>query len=148
MGVDPTTYRTCWRVRQYELDALGHVNNAVFLNYAEQVAIEHADAAGFGPTWTASVGGAWVVRRHEITYHRPAYFGDELELTTRVLAMRGARGLRRTRIARLPEREPIADVETEWVWVRLPSGRPARPPAELLAFFVSRRSTPGDAAAS
>jgi acyl-CoA thioester hydrolase len=135
MGVDPATYRTCWRVRQYELDALGHVNNAVFLNYAEQVAIEHADAAGFGPTWTTGVGGAWVVRRHAITYHRPAYFGDELELTTQVLEMRGARGLRRTRITRLPNRDSIADIETEWVWVRLPGGRPARPPSELLAFF-------------
>ena len=138
MGVDPTTYRTCWRVRQYELDALGHVNNAVFLNYAEQVAIEHADAAGFGPAWTASVGGAWVVRRHEITYHRPARFGDELELTTRVLDMRGARGLRRTSIARLPDGELIAELETEWVWVRLSSGRPARPPSELLSFFASQ----------
>jgi len=132
-----TTYRTCWRVRQYELDVNGHVNNAVYLNYAEQVATEHADAAGFGPEWTAGQGGGWVVHRHEITYYRPARYGDELELVTRVEPMRGARGYRRTCISRLPAGEPIAEVGTEWVWVRLADGRPVRPPAQLLEFFRS-----------
>lgn len=135
MGEDRTTYRASWRVRQYELDTNGHVNNAVYLNYAEQVATEHADAAGFGPEWTLRRGGGWVVRRHEITYHRPARYGDELELVTRIAAMRGARGTRCTRLTRLPAGELIAAITTEWVWVRLSDGRPARPPAELSAFF-------------
>jgi acyl-CoA thioester hydrolase len=135
---DPATYRVSWRVRQYELDAQGHVNNAVYLNYAEEVATRHAEAAGFGADWSSRQGGGWVVRRHEVVYHAPARGGDRLELTTRVQDMRGARGLRRTTIVRLPERQPIAEILTEWVWVRLPDGRPARPPAELCAFFDPR----------
>src|SRR5438874_9894812 len=56
------------RVRHYETDALGHVNNAVYLNYLEQAAIEHAAAMGFGQARLAELGGFFVVRRHEIDY--------------------------------------------------------------------------------
>jgi acyl-ACP thioesterase len=45
-------YSTTWRVRTYELDANGHVNNAVFVAYAEEVANQHAEALGFGRAWT------------------------------------------------------------------------------------------------
>jgi acyl-CoA thioester hydrolase len=121
-------------VRSYELDSNGHVNNSVYLAYAEEVAVLHAEAVGFGRTWTRAQGGAWVVRKHQITYHRPALYGEELELTTTVTGMRGARGLRRTSIALL-DHTPIADIETEWVWIRAADGRPARVPTEMLRAF-------------
>src|SRR5215475_10312139 len=95
---DRAQYSTRWRVRTYELDVNGHVNNAVYLNWAEQIATEHVEAAGFGQGWTVLQGGAWLVRRHEITYRRPALYGDDLELTTRALSIKGARGLRQTTI--------------------------------------------------
>ena len=119
-------------MRTYELDLNGHVNNAVYLNYAEQIATEHAAAIGFGRAWNAEKGGGWVVRRHELVYHQPAYYGDELELTTRVEGMRGARGLRYTTITRVSDGTLLTDIRTEWVWVRASDGRPARIPPELL----------------
>jgi acyl-CoA thioester hydrolase len=132
---DRLVYRARWPVRIYELDANGHVNNAVYLSYAEEVATEHAEALGFGRAWTSAQGGTWVVHRHEITYHQPATFGDLLELTTSVDVPRGARGIRHTRIARVADGASIAEVMTEWVWVRLADGRPARVPHQLVAAF-------------
>lgn len=35
------------RVRHHEMDALGHVNNAVYQHYLEQAAVEHAESLGF-----------------------------------------------------------------------------------------------------
>ncbi|MGB3204291.1 MAG: hypothetical protein WBB28_04820 [Crinalium sp.] len=35
------------KVRHYELDTLGHVNNAVYQNYLEQAAIEHMEYLEF-----------------------------------------------------------------------------------------------------
>jgi acyl-CoA thioester hydrolase len=124
-------------VRSYELDSNGHVNNAVYLAYAEEVAVLHAEALGFGREWTQAQGGAWVVRRHEIVYHRPARLGDELELTTTVLSMRGARGMRHTRIA-LVDDALLTEISTEWVWVRASDGRPLRVPEELRAAFEAQ----------
>jgi acyl-CoA thioester hydrolase len=135
MSADRLAYTTRWRVRTYELDMNGHVNNAVYLNWAEQLATEHVEAAGFGREWTAARRGAWVVRRHEITYRMPAVYGDDLELTTRAVSITGARGLRDTTITRVADGATVAEIHTEWVWVRLPEGRPARPPEDLVRFF-------------
>ena len=131
-SVDPLVYTARWRVRSYEIDQNGHVNNAVYLNYAEALTVEHAEASGYGRAWTEAHGGAWVVRRHEIEYRRAARLGDELELTVRVELVRGVRGVRRTTIARAADGLAVAEVRSEWVWVRLGAGRPTRVPAELV----------------
>lgn len=123
-----------WRVRTYELDSNGHVNNSVYLAYAEEVATLHAEALGFGRAWTVEHGGAWVVHKHEITYRRSAVYGDDLELTTTVVSLRGARATRHTLI-KLAEGPHVAEVTTDWVWVRAIDSRPMRLPAALLAIF-------------
>jgi acyl-CoA thioester hydrolase len=130
--VDPLLYATRWRVRSYEIDQNGHVNNAVYLNYAEALTVEHAEESGYGREWAEAHGGAWVVRRHEIEYVRPALMGDELELTVRVELVRGVRGVRRTHIRRVQDASLVAEVLSEWVWLRLSDGRPARVPQELV----------------
>ena len=118
-------------VRTYEVDENGHVNNAVYLQWAENLTAEHAESAGFGRAWSLERGGAWVVRRHEITYHQPAMRGDEIKATVRVLALGGVRGIRRTSFIRVGDGVAIAEVESEWVWVRVSDGRPMRVPGEL-----------------
>jgi acyl-CoA thioester hydrolase len=130
--VDPLVYTARWPVRSYEIDQHGHVNNAVYLNYSEALTVEHAEAAGLGRAWCEAHGGAWVVRRHEIEYLRPARMGDELELTVRVELVRGVRGVRRTTIALAADGTRVASVWSEWVWVRLADGRPSRVPSELV----------------
>ena len=130
---DPLVFSMRWPVRGYELDSRGHANNAVYLSWSEEIATAHAEAAGYGREWSERHGGGWVIRRTEITYHRPAVYGDEVELTVRVELVRGARGVRRTTIQRASDGELVADVLTEWVWVRLSDGRATQVPAELVA---------------
>jgi acyl-CoA thioester hydrolase len=129
---DPLTYRDRWRVRQYEIDAYGHVNNAVYLNWAEEMASRHAEVSGFGAEWASQHGGGWVIRHHDVTYHAPARFGDELELMVQVELIRGTRGQRRTTIHRASDHRLLAEIATEWAWVRLSDGRPAPVPEELV----------------
>ena len=129
---DALAFTARWPVRQYEVDRQGHVNNAVYLNYAEELASRHSESIGYGQDWAATQGGTWVIRRNEITYHSPAQFGDELELTVRVELVKGVRGQRRTTIVLLPEDRLVAEIFTEWVWVRTSNGRPAPVPRELV----------------
>src|SRR5918912_1479580 len=84
LPVDPIEYTTRWRVRSYELDSNGHVNNSVYLSWSEEIATMHAEAAGYGKDWTLARGGLWVIHRSEITYRRPAVYGDEVEVKVRV----------------------------------------------------------------
>lgn len=131
-----------WPVRGYELDSNGHVNNAVYLSWAEELATAHAEAAGYGRAWSVEKGGGWVIRQSEITYHHPALYGDNVELTVVVELVRGARGVRRTTIRRAGDSTLFAEVLTEWVWVRLTDGRAIPAPRELveLAMDVTRET--------
>ena len=129
---DPIEFSTRWHVRSYELDSNGHVNNSVYLSWAEEIATMHAEAAGYGKQWTLARGGLWVIHRSEIAYRRPAVYGDEVEITVRVELLKGARGVRRTWIRRVVDAELLCEVLTEWAWVRASDGRPARVPRELV----------------
>jgi acyl-CoA thioester hydrolase len=140
---DPYTHSESWLVRTFELDSNGHVNNAVYLNYAELVAVEHAEILGLGRAWTDANGGLWAVHEHHITYHLPAVYRDRLRLTTRVEAMDRARCTRRTLIERESDGALLAEVVTEWVWLRIADQRPSRIPAELLTAWKERRPLSG-----
>jgi acyl-CoA thioester hydrolase len=131
-GVDPIQHTETWAVRSYELDSNGHVNNAVYLSWAEETTIRHAEVAGYGKEWARSQGGGWVIRRSEVTYHAPALYGDLVQVSVRVELVRGARGVRRTLIKREQDGRLLAEIVTEWAWVRLSDGRPARVPAQLV----------------
>jgi acyl-CoA thioester hydrolase len=131
-AADPLEFGQRWRVRTYEVDENGHVNNAVYLNWVEHIAAEHAEALGFGREWSMAQGGGWFVRRHEIAYRRPARRGDEVEVTVRVLSVGGVRGRRQTWIRRAGDGTLLAEAISDWAWVRLSDGRPAPVPAEIV----------------
>jgi acyl-CoA thioester hydrolase len=122
------------RARHHEMDTLGHVNNAVYLNYVEETAIEHARRLGYDEARWRALGGGWVVRRHEIEYRLPAVAGDALDATTRFVGVERARAIRRTTIVRARDGALLAEARTEWIWLDL-EGRPRRVPSEVLADF-------------
>lgn len=132
---DARLYTERWVVRTYEVDENGHVNNAVYIQWAEHLSARHATSMGFGREWSLERGGAWLVRRHEVTYHRPARFGEQVELTVEVLSLGGVRGRRQTTITRPSDGTLLAEVASEWVWVRVSDGRPAAVPRELVEAY-------------
>ena len=125
-----------WAVRTYEVDENGHVNNAVYVQWAEHLSARHAEAMGWGREWSLERGGAWLVRRHEVTYHRPARRGEEVELTVRVISVHGVRGRRQTTVSRASDATLLAEVASEWVWVRIADGRPTGVPREILDAYA------------
>jgi acyl-CoA thioester hydrolase len=133
--VDARRFTSRYPVRQHELDLLGHVNNAVYLHWIEQVAIDHVEALGFGREWSLAQGCGWVVREHRVTYHRPVGYGDVILATTLPQQLRGVRGVRRTEIRRESDGALMTEAVTEWIWVRLSDGRPQRVPADVLQRF-------------
>lgn len=135
-------FTTRLRVRHYEMDALGHVNNAVYQHYLEQAAIEHSEHLGFGLERYRQLEGTFVMRRLEIDYRRPAVAGDELEVTTWLQEMRGSRAIRQYEIRKQGESNLLVTAEALWVWVDLKAMRPrAIPPVILEAFGVLSRPT-------
>lgn len=127
-------YELRLRVRTYEVDALGHVNNAVYLNYLEQAATEHAEALDFGRERLAALGGLFVVRRHEIDYLGAALMGDELHIITWPESIRGPRAVRRYEVRHAVTGKILVQASTVWAWLDL-RGRPRPVPREILDAF-------------
>lgn len=121
-------------VADADLDALGHVNNVVWLRYAIELAEAHAEAVGMGAAALGRRGLAWVVRRHELRYHRAAGPGTRVVGRTWVETMRGARSVRRTRFE-TASGALLMEACTEWALISLASGRPRRIPPSLVAAF-------------
>ena len=118
-----------------EIDQLGHVGNVRYLQWLMDAAAAHSSALGF--PWSAyeALGAAFVVRRHQLTYLRPAFAGDRVVVSTWVTKMGKASSTRAYRIHRGPDL--LMEASTDWAFVELATGRPTRIPPPVSAVFVA-----------
>jgi acyl-CoA thioester hydrolase len=129
-------YTRRFRVRHYELDSFGHVNNAVYVNYMQEAAIEASADAGFGPAWYKERGTNWVIRRLSIRYLLPAHYNDELEVKTWISEVRRATCTREYLITRMSDHARIARARVQWVYLDSRTGRLSRLPTEIAERFA------------
>jgi len=110
-------------IRPADIDALGHVNNVVYLQWVQEAAVAHWRAAATPEQQSALV---WVVVRHEIEYRRPARLGDAV-LARTWIGMATARDFdRHTEILRAADRKVLARARTVWCPIDPRTGRPVR----------------------
>jgi acyl-CoA thioester hydrolase len=117
------------------IDELGHVNNAVWVQWVQQVAVAHwhslADAAHDAAYF-------WVVVRHEIDYLRAAHEGDRVVARTWVGdAPQGARFERFVEFTGADGKTCVR-AKTIWAIIDKAAGRPVRVPREVIAPFISQ----------
>ena len=128
-------FRQAFGVDAADIDELGHVNNVVYLRWAQDIATAH---------WRARVGAdnianfVWVVARHEIDYRAPLTLGDAVEVRTWVEdAPRGAVWLRFVEIYKTGGEKLAAQVKSNWCLLDAQTRRLKRVPPEMAAkFFV------------
>ena len=122
-------------VQPADIDLLGHASNQVYLRWVLEAALAHSSALGLDQAAYFARGQAWVVRRHELTYLKAALAGDRLRVETRVANMSAASSVRRTRIVRPADGAVLLEAVTDWVYVEIPRGRPARIPTDVRSRF-------------
>lgn len=69
-------------VRYADIDVMGHVNNAIFLNYFEQGRISFFQQ-NFGDSWDWNKYGI-IVARNEIDYLKPVLLHDKIYVTAEI----------------------------------------------------------------
>ncbi len=111
------------KVRSYELDAQGHVNYAVYLNYLEYARVATMEELGIPFQDFLQRGKGVVIVEAHLKYLKPATLGDELEITLE--AIKAGR-------SSLTFRQDIFHVQTG---AKILSG-------ELTAVFVDRAGKP------
>jgi len=117
-----------FKVRHYELDLLGHLNNVTFVQYMQEAAIEASTALGFSPDWYREQGFGWVVRRLWVRYLGQVTYGDEVEVATWLSGMRGVRSNREYDLTRARDGARVARGRAEWVYMDVKTAQPARIP--------------------
>jgi len=74
-------------VPEAAVDANRHVNNVAYVQWMQEAAIRHSEAAGCTRE-TLAAGATWVVRTHRIEYLSPAFGGERLRVQTWVADVR------------------------------------------------------------
>ena len=126
------------RVAQWrDLDTLGHVNNAVYMDYVNDCGMRIIPAFGWPLARMREAGFGIVIKRHQIEYRQPAVLDDELEISTWLSEVRRASATRHYQIRRVSDGVCLVQVNSLCAWIDLATGAPIRIPADFIAAFES-----------
>jgi acyl-CoA thioester hydrolase len=116
-----------------DIDILGHVNNAVWVQWIQEIAVAHWESMAPAAVQDACF---FVVTRHEIDYRGNVAEGESVTAETWVdEPPRGARFNRNVRF--LGEDGKVrVEAKTTWAMIDRASGRIGRVPGGLAALFL------------
>lgn len=114
------------------LDAMDHVNNVVFVQFMQDIAIKHWSSVKDADLDAQTL---WVVRKHEIEYLSPAFLHDQLLIRTWTGKHTAVTWNRHCEITRVSDQKRIISSVSNWVLVDRQTSRPRRITASLLSRF-------------
>ncbi|WP_411818272.1 acyl-CoA thioesterase [Hyphococcus sp. DH-69] len=115
-----------------DIDELGHVNNAVYLVWAQDIAVAHWNSVASADLRQEAV---WVALRHEIDYREQVLEGETVEIRTWLGRAAGPRFERHVDIRKPDSPRFSAKVVTDWCLIDAKTRKPRRVGADILAFF-------------
>ena len=127
---NPAPFRYAIEVAPGDIDFMGHVNNASYLKWVQAAVIDHWRAVAPAAAVAAHL---WVAVRHEITYRRPTFLGDDVIATVLLEKFHGARAFYQTVIRR--GEDVLAEVKSSWCCVDAETLRPSRLAADIVKRF-------------
>jgi len=131
--VGSPTYTMTFTARPEDIDIYGHVNNAAWVRWMEDVATAHWNLIAPKEHRDAY---AWFVTRHEIDYRGNIGEGESCEATTEIgKAPSGARFERRTSF-RSADGKLLVSAVTSWAMIDRATGKVMRVPREVAAQFL------------
>jgi acyl-CoA thioester hydrolase len=127
------TFSMTFTAQAQHIDELGHVNNAVWVGWMEEIATAHWTQDG-DPAHVAAY--AWVVTRHEIDYRGNVGLGDVVTALTEI--REGPSGARFDRHITFSDAggKVLVRARTTWAMVDRATGRLLRVPAQVAAPFM------------
>ncbi len=124
-------FKTTLKVRTYECDSYGHVNNATFLNYCEVARVELLEKMGYDLADLKKAGFLLVIVKIEMEYKKPAYANEELEVSVNWIECGKTSAVFEQEIYNRKNNELIARAKIIWVATDL-TGKPIVIPDVLL----------------
>ncbi len=138
----PLTYERTFRVRYYECDPYGHLNNSNYLRYMQETAFDASAAAGYDLARYQAMERIWWIRSSEIEYLAPVRYNERVTVKTWVENFQRTHSPRAYEFSRPSTGELVARATTDWAFLDTKSGRPTDIPAELIAAFFPEEAPP------
>lgn len=132
----PASYKRTFRVRSYETDSYGHVNQVNYLRYMQEAALDASAAVGYDGAAYDALGTLWLIHGTEIEYFHALKYGDSVEITTYVSDFRRVRSWRAYEMRLAGSGELVAKASTDWIYIDRATQRPLVIPPEMLAAFA------------
>ncbi len=115
-----------------DIDGLNHVNNAVYVNWCEQIAWAHSESLGLALDDYRKLDRAMAIRRGQYDYLLPALLGDNLLLATWLTGGDGKLTMtRRFQLVRVSDKSTLMRGQWDLVCIELTSGKARRMPPEF-----------------
>lgn len=131
-------FRIPFQVRSYELDSLGHVNNAVYFSYLEEATFAFLADHGLPFAGFAELGWYPIVAHAEIDFRQEANSGDEIVVEGWASRYGRTSMELQYRLWRPADNVLIAEGKRVWVFVETGVGKMAVPESIRTAFGEAR----------
>jgi len=118
------------QVEWMDLDVYEHVNNVIYVNYAEEAAAQDFASKGWPPARLAEANLSIAVRRVHIQYLSLAMWGETLNIFTHQLEVNTTGGSRYVGMTHA-DGSPVAECIMDWEVVDRKSGEARHLPDEL-----------------
>ena len=126
---DPFTSRR--RVEWRDIDPARHVNNAIYLAYAEEAALQANAQAGWPIDRLAEIGVRLAAQHYRVEYRLQAVYNEELDIETWAFHPQHASFERHTLIRRAADGSLVAQARARYACIDAATGQPTHLPDGL-----------------
>ena len=127
----------------YQIDFMGHVNNAVYIQWMEVGRVKLLDALAMPTHEIAQQGFAPVLVQTHIDYKSPLYLGDRAQVELWLSELRGASAVMEFRFYN-DQRVLVAEGTQTGLFVNTQTLRPKRLTADERALFTTYLASTAD----
>ena len=120
------------KVAPEDLDELDHVNNVRYVEWVQEMSKKHWNHTADAQMKEDMI---WVVRRHDIVYHKSAKLDDTLRLSTFIKENKGPISTRIVEIHDNKTDQLLVKATTDWCLLDAKTLRPKRVPESVTTLF-------------
>jgi len=128
-------------IKKEYIDMNGHVNNVVFLQLMQDVAIEHSDINGYTLEKYKKLQTTWIAKQHCINYIKPVYLGDTIKIKTWIDSISRSFGIRKYEFFNTKDNSKVCEGESTWVYIDTKRGRPCKIDDKLKEAFSPKKDS-------
>ncbi|WP_062054675.1 acyl-CoA thioesterase [Aquimarina longa] len=128
----PEVFEDQFTVPESAIDDMNHVNNVVYLQWVQDIAIKH---------WKFKTDDiirnkyVWVALSHHIEYHYPALENDTIIIQTWIEECKGVKTERHTKIINKTTQKVLVTATTMWCLLYKETLRPTKITDEISTLF-------------